>query len=140
MTAKEFLRQAYKLDELIKSNQEELKSLKELSISIGGIDYSKDRVQSSRTSGDAGFTNIILQITELEKKIHADFEKLFSIKLQIRTAINEVQDQAEKVLLRDKYINFHTWDEISDALEVSIRTIHRIHAAALKNIKIPDTD
>lgn len=47
MTAKQFLKQAYRLDELIKSNQEELMKLKEMSTSVGSFDYSKERVQTS---------------------------------------------------------------------------------------------
>lgn len=137
MNAKQYLKQAYRLNEMIKSNQEELSALRESASSIAGIDYSKDKVQSSKSSGDAGFVNVIAKIIELEDSINADIAKCISLKNEIRTVINNVQDADEKLLLRLRYINFKTWDEICDELYVSLRTVHRVHAAALEHIIVP---
>ena len=137
MRAKQYLKQAYRLNELIQSNQNELDELKELSTNLSGIDYSKDRVQTS-PSGDAGYTNIVLKILELEDAIKTDIEKLLSLKLEIRTTINEVQDNEEKLLLKHRYLNFMTWDDICELMHVSMRTAHRIHSLALENVKVPE--
>lgn len=138
MNAKQYLKQAYRLNELIKSNQEELSALRESASCIPGIDYSKDKVQSSKSSGDASFVNMITKIIELEEFINNDIAKCINLKNEIRTVINDVQDADEKLLLRLRYINFNTWDEISEKLEVSVRTVHKIHADALNNVKVPD--
>ena len=137
MNAKQYLKQAYRLNELIQSNQQELDELHELSTSLPGLDYSKDRVQTSGSS-DAGYTKIVEKIAELEKAIKSDIEKLLSLKLEIRTVINEVYDNEEKLLLKHRYLNFMSWDEICDEMNVSMRTAHRIHALALENVKVPD--
>lgn len=137
MQAKQYLKQAYRLNELIQCNQQELADLRLLSDSIPGIDYSKDRVQTS-PSGDAGFTNIVAKIIELENAINTDIEKMLSLKLEIRTVINEVQDNEEKLLLKLRYLNFMSWEDICDEINVSMRTAHRIHAAALANVKVPE--
>lgn len=137
MNAKQYLKQAYRLNEMIKSNQEELSALRESASSIAGIDYSKDKVQSSKSSGDAGFVNVVAKIVELEDSINADIAKCISLKNEIRTVINNVQDADEKLLLRLRYINFKTWDEICEELYVSLRTVHRVHAAALEKIDVP---
>lgn len=138
MNAKQYLKQAYRLNELIKSNQDELNALRESATSISGIDYSKDKVQSSKSSGDAGFVNIVAKIVELEDSINDDIAMCISLKNEIRTVINNVQDADEKILLRLRYINFKTWDEICDELHVSLRTVHRIHSAALEKVKVPE--
>lgn len=137
MNAKQYLKQAYRLNEMIKSNQEELSALRESASSIAGIDYSKDKVQSSKSSGDAGFVNVVAKIVELEDSINADIAKCISLKNEIRTVINNVQDADEKLLLRLRYINFKTWDEICEELYVSLRTVHRVHAAALEHVNVP---
>jgi DNA-directed RNA polymerase specialized sigma subunit len=135
--AKQYLKQAYRLNEMIKSNQEELSSLKELAKSISAIDYSKERVQSSKVTGDANFTNVVEEIVELEKRIGNDIARCIALKSEIRESINQVKDADEKILLRLRYINFKTWDEICNELHVSLRTVHRIHAAALEKFKVP---
>lgn len=137
MNAKTYLKKAYRLNEMIKSNQEELSALRESASSIPGIDYSKDKIQSSKSSGDAGFVNIISKIIELEDSINADIIKCINLKDEIRTVINNVQDDDEKLLLRLRYINFNTWEEISERLSVSVRTVHKIHTTALESVIVP---
>lgn len=136
MNVKQYLKQAYRLNELIQSNQQELEELQELSVNLPGIDYSKDKVQVS-ASGDASYTNIIAKTLELEKAIKSDIEKLLSLKLEIRTVIGEVEFNEEKLLLKCRYLNFMSWDDICKEMNVSMRTAHRIHASALQKVKVP---
>lgn len=135
VNAQQYLRQAYRLDELIKSNQEELKNLREQAVTIGAIDYAKEKVQSS-PNADAPFSKTVMKIIELEESIQADIDKLFNLKLEIRTAINDMDDADEKLLLRHRYLNFLQWDEICDEMHLSMRSVFRIHMSALKNIKV----
>lgn len=137
MQAKQYLKQAYRLNELIQCNKQELDDLHLLSNSIPGIDYSKDKVQNS-SSGDAGFTNIVMKIIDLEKAINADIEKMLSLKLEIRTVINSVKDNEEKLLLNLRYLNFLSWDDVCSEMNVSMRTAHRIHSTALAHVKVPE--
>lgn len=135
MQAKQYLKQAYRLNELIQCYQQELEDLRLLASSVPGIDYSKDRVQTS-PSGDAGFTNIVMKIIELENAINADTEKMLSLKLEIRNVISNVQDNEERLILHKRYLNFETWEQICDSLDLSLRTVQRIHANALTNVKV----
>jgi len=125
------------LNELIQSDQQELEDLRLLAGSVPGIDYSKDKVQSS-PSGDAGFTNIVMKIIELEAAINNDIERLLALKLEIRETINAVQDNEERLLLKYRYLNFMSWEDVCSYMQVSMRTAHRIHKSALENVKVPD--
>lgn len=135
--AKQYLKQAYRLNELINSNLQELQDLKQLSLSISAIDYSKERVQGGTSSSDAKFVDLISKIVELEEVIDKDVDRFVNLKIQIRDTINAVENLDEQVLLRYRYINFLTWEQICEKMNVSLRTIHRIHSTALKNVKIP---
>lgn len=135
MTAKQYLKQAYRLNQFIQSSQQELADLRLMSECIPGIDYSKDKIQTSPPN-DAGFTKIVEKIIELEAIINKDIEKMLSLKLEIRTAIDAVQNNDERLLLKYRYLNFMEWEEICVKMKISIRTIHRVHARALNNIKI----
>ena len=48
MTIKEYLHQAYRLDQRIKSDTMEAQNLREMARSVSAIQYDKDRVQTSR--------------------------------------------------------------------------------------------
>ena len=132
MNIKQFLKQAYRLNELIQCNKQELDELHQLSTSLPGTDYSKDRVQTS-ASGDAGYTKIVEKIIELEDAIKSDVEKMLSLKLEIRNVINAVPDNEERLLLHLRYLNFMVWEDICDDMNVSMRTAHRIHSLALQS-------
>lgn len=132
--AKQYLKQAYRLNELINSNKEEIAELRLLSTGIGAIDYSKDSEKNTQVCGDANFTNIIAKIIELENIINADIERMVNLKIEIRTIINRVQDKDAKLLLKYRYLNFLTWEKICENMSISTRTAYRIHTTGLKNI------
>ena len=74
---------------------------------------------------------------ELKNEINAEINRIVSLKLEIRSVINAVQDHDERLLLKYRYLNFMQWDDICEHMQVSMRTAHRIHAAALANVQIP---
>lgn len=134
MNAKQFLRQAYKLNELIESDKEELENLRSLSESISG-DMTQERVQTS-TSSDK-IVNIIARIVDLENEIHDEIEQLIALKKQIRDVINKLENVNEKLVLKYRYLMFFQWEEICDKMHYSPRQIHRFHDSALENIEVP---
>ena len=134
MNAKQFLRQAYKLNELIESDKEELENLRSLSESISG-DMTQERVQTS-TSSDK-IVNIIAKIVDLENEIHDEIEQLIALKKQIRDVINKLENVNEKLVLKYRYLMFFQWEEICDKMHYSPRQIHRFHDSALENIEVP---
>ena len=71
MSAKEYLKDLKRLDTMINQKIKELDDLKALREGVGGLDYSKDRVQTSML-GDASFVNSTLRIIELEREIAED--------------------------------------------------------------------
>lgn len=136
MQVKQYLKQAYRLNELIECNKQELTKLRLLVHDVSGINYSQERVQTS-PSGEAAFTRIITKIIELEKAINNDIEQMLSLKLEMRKTINDVKDNEEKLLLKYRYLNFETWDNICDKMNISKRTAFRIHNEALANVRVP---
>lgn len=136
MDAKQYLNQAYRLNELIQSNEKEIADLNELKVSLLGIDYSKDKVQVS-PQNNAGFTKIVEKIADLERVIREDTERMLSLKLQIRTVINNVPDNEQKLALKLRYLNFLSWDDVAEKMNVSQRTAIRIHDTGLTNVIVP---
>ena len=138
MTAKEYLYQTYRLDELIKSYQRELASLKELALSVGSQNTSKDVVTVSKDNS-ANFTRTVEKIADIELIISKEIEHYISVKKEIHAVIEDVEDNDEKLCLRCRYIEFMSWEQIADKMHYELRTVFRIHGKALNHIKIPST-
>ncbi len=137
MEAKEYLEQVYLLNEMIKSNQEELMYIRETNTCVNGIDYSDEKVSGGGYTTDATFVNGVIEAIELEEQIKKDIARCITLKDEIRTVINGVVNPSEKLLLRLKFINFKKWKDIEEALNVSPRTAKTIYYNALKNIVVP---
>ena len=135
MTSKEYLRQAYRLNELIDSDAEELERLRELSFKIAGGNYG-ERVMSSGRK-EPSFVRYIDEIDEMEQKIHAELCELVLLKRNITQAINRMENREERLVLTYRYLSNKTWEQISSILSVSIRTVHRIHQSALNHFSVP---
>ena len=104
MTVKEYLHQAYRLDQKIKSDTMEVQNLRVMAGSVSAIQYDKDRVQTSRST-DAPFIRTLEKMWDLENKIAAELETLSDLKKQIREVIEAVPDTDERMVLKYRYIH-----------------------------------
>ena len=64
--------------------------------------------------------------------------RLIKLRDEINSRIDMLENREEQVLLRYRYIDGFSWEEISRMLNVSMRTVHRIHGSALQNFTVPD--
>ena len=136
MTAKEYLNQAYKLNEQIKDKQERIMQLKTLTDSIGAIDYSKDRVQTS-PQPYAPYVNQLANIDELEKELNDDLLRLCQLQVELNRAIDAVEDVDCKLILSKRYLLMKTWEQIADEMGYSLTQTHRIHAKGVEIFVVP---
>ena len=136
MNAKDYLSQAYRLDEKINSDVEEAARLHEMATSIGSLAYG-ERVQTSPT-GDAPFVHPTEKIELMEIQIDQEVDLLVDLKYQIRTVIAAVENKDEQLVLRYKYLHYDTWEKIAEIMRADSRTVRRWHDDALKHVKIPD--
>lgn len=131
MTIKEFLNQAFQLDQLIKSKQEELQELRERANSIPIPDWTIERVQGGERSDRVAKT--AAAIVDLERELQDDLDSYIQVKSEIHRVIEAVEKPKLKLILQMRYANYKKWEEIQDALDVSdLRYLFRLHNDALK--------
>ncbi|MCD8365250.1 MAG: flagellar biosynthesis protein FliA [Clostridiales bacterium] len=135
MTAKEYLKQARNLDALINSHIREKEDLQHMAYSISSPSLG-ERVQTSRNA-DAPYVRTLEKIMLLEDRITAEIDRLVNLKTEMLAAIEDMENTEEKLLLKYRYFEGHTWEEIAVRMSVSIRTVHRIHGSALQNFIVP---
>ena len=135
MTVKQYLRQAYRLNELINSDIQELEQLKALSKSISSPNLSG--MPSGNKKQEAPFVGAIIKIVTLEKVINTEIDRFVDLKKEIRTVISSVEDNNQKLCLKLRYLQFLSWESVAIEMNLSLKQVHRIHAEALKAVKIP---
>ncbi len=136
MTNKEYLRQAYRLDQKIDSNIREVSYLRKMMGSISSPVLG-DKVQTSRPA-EAPFVRSVEKILALEEKINREIDLLVSLKEQMRGVIAAVHDTDERMVLCYRYIHSLTWEQISDELNESVSTVKRRHKSALTHVALPE--
>ena len=136
MTNKEYLRQAYRLDQKINSDIEEVARLREMAGNISSPVLG-DKVQTSRNR-DGLFVRNMEKILLLEEKINREIDALVDLKSQMRDVIAAVQDTDERMVLRYRYIHNLTWEQIGNELNADKSTIRRWHGSALAHVVLPE--
>lgn len=137
MTAKEYLNQARHLDALINCRLREIDYWRDLSSSVSGMRFDGMPHSPNRPT-EAPFVRCLEKIDEIQRSVEEKIAYLVRLKEEINTAIDKLEDRDEQLVLRYRYLDDCTWEEISRMLNVSLRTVHRIHGSALQNFSVPD--
>lgn len=127
---KEELKNIKYLNERINSKLRQLEELKAMKGAVCGIDYSKDKIQTSPSNSQE---DLIIKIVDLENAIKKDIDKLTEMKNKAREEINKLQG-IYATILELKYLENMDWEEIADRLNYSKESLHRKHRRALKEI------
>ena len=130
MTAKSYLNQIRIIDQDIQSRIEEKHRL--YATLIGSPSITHDVVQSSKTDAyDERYMKIIEAGEEIDRRI----DKLVDKKIEASRKIDglDLLDNTSAVILRERYINLKTWEEIANAMNYSVRHVNNLHSKALKD-------
>lgn len=136
MTAKEYLSQAYRLDQRIDSKIEQISSLNDLATKCTATISGMPHIHSSSTSTMA---DTVMKIIALQQEINADIDALVDLKREIITAINGVENPEFKTLLEKRYLCFESWEKIAVDMNYSIDNIYKLHKKALASISLSKT-
>lgn len=134
MKAKEYLQQLQRLDTVINQKINELGDLRLQAQSTGGIDYSKERVQTS-PSGDAPFVKPICRIIDLEAEINAEIDRFVDEKHKIINQIQGLKNSDYISLLFKRYVEFKSLEKICVEMNFSYDYIKHLHGYALQDFE-----
>lgn len=129
MTAKDFLMRGYRLLETIESYEEEIKRLSDI-MSGSGIG---EKVQTS-PAGDS-IPKAVEKIEGYKKKLKEAIAHLVTVHEEINSVINLVPSADERLLLRLRYVNHYSWQDIAGKMRYCERHVKRLHDKALADIE-----
>lgn len=133
MTTKEYLSQAYRIDQRINSKLEQIVSLRELATKATST-LSDTPPSGSRNAHS--MEGIIVKMMDLENEINKDIDILVDLKREFVFIIKKINNPEYQTLLELRYLCFKTWEQIAVEMGYSLQHIFRIHDKALKNINI----
>jgi DNA-directed RNA polymerase specialized sigma subunit len=132
MKAKEYLSQAYKLNQRIDSKLEQLEVLKSLVTKVNTC-FTHTKVSGGNIE-KSRMENTLVKIIDLSNEINDEIDRYIDLKVEIMETIQKVEDIKCQLLLEKRYINGKSWEEISKDLNYSIRGVFKIHNEALKEV------
>lgn len=103
MTAKEYLGQAYRLDQRITSKLQQIDSLRSLTRKVTA---SYDGEVVSRTRNVHSLEDAIIRLMEAEEEINRQVDELIHLKIDIGETINKVRNESYRLILEKRYLCF----------------------------------
>jgi DNA-directed RNA polymerase specialized sigma subunit len=129
MTAKEYLQQLDTLRDEIESTNLALEKIFTEAQGIKAITYDKDRVQVSPSNHAENF---MIKLAELGDE-YAQMQMQYKLERDKRIAmINALSNPIHVRILRKRYIDGKTFEEIAVALHYTYRHVTRLHGSALQ--------
>lgn len=129
MTVKEYLSQAYRIDQRINSKLEQVGSLRALATkatsTISDMPPSGSRNVHSMES-------IIVKMADLENEINEDIDSLVDLKREIVGIIKAIDNPEHQTLLELRYLCFFSWEKVAVEMDYDLRYLHKLHRKALE--------
>ena len=129
MTAKEYLGQAYRLDQRITSKLQQIDSLRSLTRKVTA---SYDGEVVSRTRNVHSLEDAIIRLMEAEEELNRQVDELIHLKIDIGETINKVRNESYRLILEKRYLCFLPWDQIASEMHYSRRWVLNKHERSLE--------
>lgn len=135
MTAKEYLSQAYRLDQRIDAKLEQVANLRALAAKATATISDMPRSDSPNLQQ---MESTVVKIIDLEQEINADIDRLVDLKREITAVISAIAVPEYQIVLELRYLCYKRWEEIAVTMNYATNYIFELHGKALKKISVPD--
>ena len=133
MTAKEYLEEIAKFDVCIDQKQQLLDSMKKNRTYIKGIDYSRERVQTTYDPGNQ--TDKSDEMYDLEREINANIDAFHEMKNERLDLIQLLSDARHIDVLYKCYIDYMSIEQIAVAIGYSYSRTSDFYREGMKKFE-----
>lgn len=134
MSTKDYLSQAYRIDQRINSKLAQVMSLRDL---LGKATGTLSGAPKAATPNLHSMEDTIAKMVDLENEINEDIDALVDLKTEIMRRIKRVENTEYQTILELRYLCFKRWEEVSAELGYSIQHLFRLHDEALEAVSFP---
>lgn len=129
MNAKEYLSQAFQLDQRINSKLEQVSMLRDLALKTTSV-LQDDKVQSMKQQSP--MEHALVKLMSLEEEINRDIDQLIDLKRELASFVSGINNPSYRLLLELRYLSDRTWEEVAAIMGYDVRWVYRLHRKALK--------
>ena len=131
MSTKDYLSQAYRIDQRINSKLAQVMSLRDLLSKATGT---LSGAPKAATPNPHSMEDTIAKMVDLENEINEDIDALVDLKSEIMRRIKRVENTEYQTILELRYLCFKRWEEIAVEMGYSLRRLYELHDCALEEI------
>lgn len=131
MSTKDYLSQAYRIDQRINSKLAQVMSLRDLLSKATGT---LSGAPKSATPNPHSMEDTIAKMVDLEIEINEDIDALVDLKAEIMRRIKRIENTEYQTILELRYLCFKRWEEIAVDMGYSLRRVYELHDCALEEI------
>ena len=131
MSTKDYLSQAYRIDQRINSKLAQVMSLRDL---LGKATGTLSGAPKAATPNPHSMEDTIAKMVDLENEINEDIDALVDLKAEIKRRIKRVENTEYQTILELRYLCFKRWEEIAVDMGYSLRRLYELHDCALEEI------
>ena len=131
MSTKDYLSQAYRIDQRINSKLAQVMSLRDLLSKATGT---LSGAPKAATPNPHTMEDTIAKMVDLENEINEDIDALVDLKAEIMRRIKRVENTEYQTILELRYLCFKRWEEIAVDMGYSLRRVYELHDCALEEI------
>jgi len=128
---KDYLSKIKHIDSDIRSRQSELDQLRQ-TIALKTSTIKAEVIQETR---QGAFDERYMKLIEQAEEINVKIDELVDEKVRVSNKIDLMDDRVSRIILREKYINLKTFEEIAELLGYELSWVTRLHGKALKDFK-----
>lgn len=132
MTAKQYLKQIRKLDNLIATKLELLEKMRAMSTSVSQT-FEPNKIKNKNLRNKT--EDLIIKIVDLEREITDDIDRLVDLKRAILQKIDKLENKDYIRILIKRYLLDRTWEQIAVEMKYSFRHVIRMHGHALREFE-----
>lgn len=132
--AKKYLLEVEKEYISLRQKEAQMRNLQEIMYMTGGIDYSKERVQTSPTA-NAAYETKVEMFVDLAREIEQEQAQFNSLVVKVTKQIQTLEDEKKKDILFKRYIQHKPLWVAAEEMNYSFNYIRRLHSEALNDFQ-----
>ena len=132
MNAKEYLNQAYRMEQRVQSKLEQIEALRSLASHVTSGIGSEPVVHSRNNTA---MQDTVIRILEAEQELNAEIDELVEIKQDIKRTIDLVPDVTLRLVLEKRNLCFQKWEQIACEMYYSLRSVQENHREGVRIVQ-----
>lgn len=128
MTVKEYLNRARYLDKEINAKIDHLERIDSM---VNRVTPVLSDMPANPTRDNAKREKLLVKMIDLKWEINDAIDELVDVKRETMKLIGKIDNNSYRLLLELRYVNLCTWEKIANVMDITERSVYRMHGAAL---------